>query len=217
MALVRCQECEKAISEFAANCPQCGAPNTDQKLISRTAADDSRRIINPTTQRGTPECIACLSRNTVRCSLVHAQGITTRTLSGSAVSSGLGTALVGLTLTPVAAISSIGVTGALNSATGLAQLCAPPPPPKPERLATWKLILLIVCYPVGILYLLFVHLPQRSKKLKAFETAKKRYETYELPKYDKKWICLDCGTIREVDAPSIIASMNPPIQKDGTA
>ena len=135
----------------------------------------------------------------VRCSMMHAQGSSSKSLSGGALSGGS------------EGMSGIGFHGILNASSGLAQLCAPPHPPVLERLAFWKLFLMVIFYPVGIFYYLFIHLPNQGKKQRAYQAALLRYENHDLRIYQKKWICLDCGTIREFDLTTAGFSPTPPV------
>jgi len=141
--------------------------------------------------RGTPSCNVCKSRNTVLCSFVHAQGVSTKSLSGGAVTGGIG----GVGGALFSSLGGIAFKGGATSVSGVAAMCAPPERPKEKRMSIiW--IGLFTLYSCGIWYF-FWFLPDSERKKKEFRAAMERYKS-EMLAYQRKWICLDCGTIAEV-------------------
>lgn len=54
MALIKCTECGNAISDKAAACPQCGAPNTSLTNGVNAEAHDSKPITTEKKKKATP-------------------------------------------------------------------------------------------------------------------------------------------------------------------
>ncbi len=136
MALVKCQDCGREVSDQAASCIGCGHPMAGPATLVTppVAAQPSEPKPEPTGN----SCTRCGSSTTQRVSLAYEMGTSSGWQAGVGVGASSGTGIIG------------GVTGGVGaSSTELAKRLAPPSEPEApedlqgcESLAYWALVFL---------------------------------------------------------------------------